>query len=71
MGFYHETMPEECLLLIEIKPPRKTRNGNRPDFVKIANEMKDATNKLVHDGIDDSEITILGVLVEGNLKIVI
>ncbi|KAG0166765.1 hypothetical protein DFQ29_000852 [Apophysomyces sp. BC1021] len=58
-------MPEEGLLIVEIKPPKKTRNGQRPDFIKLCNEMKDATDKLIKDGMDDVDITVIGVLVEG------
>ncbi|KAI7856005.1 hypothetical protein BDC45DRAFT_70134 [Circinella umbellata] len=57
--------PKQGLVVVEIKPPMKTLDGSRPDFVKIANEMKDSMDKMVKDGYDDDEITILGVLVEG------
>ena len=57
--------PKQCLVLVEIRPPMKILDGSRPDFVKIANEMKDSIDKMVKDGYDDDKITILGVLVEG------
>ncbi|KAG0162836.1 hypothetical protein DFQ30_001186 [Apophysomyces sp. BC1015] len=65
MKFSYGKMPEEGLLIVEIKPPKKTRNGQRPDFIKLCNEMKDATDKLIKDGMDDVDITVIGVLVEG------
>ncbi|KAG2225873.1 hypothetical protein INT45_007117 [Circinella minor] len=57
--------PRRGLIVVEIKPPMKMLDGSRPDSVKIANEMKDSIDKMVKDGYDDDEITILGVLVEG------
>ncbi|KAI8146886.1 hypothetical protein BJV82DRAFT_596837 [Fennellomyces sp. T-0311] len=58
-------MPSQGLLIVEIKPPHKVKNGSRPDLVKLGNEMKDALDKMVKDGIDDKEITVIGVLIEG------
>ena len=65
MNFDHGSMPTEGLLLVEIKPPQKVYNGSRPDLVKLANEMKDSLDKMIEDGIDDPEITVLGVLIKG------
>ena len=69
MSFEYGAMPTEGLLLIEIKPPNKVRNGSRPDLVKLANEMKNSLDKLIDDKLDDPEITVLGVLIEGKLQI--
>ncbi|KAG0166917.1 hypothetical protein DFQ29_000728 [Apophysomyces sp. BC1021] len=55
---------EELLLAIEVKPPKKLRKMRRPDFTKLANEMKDSIDKMIGDGLNSSEITCLGILVE-------
>ncbi|KAG2215407.1 hypothetical protein INT45_010427 [Circinella minor] len=65
MNFSFDSMPEQGLLIVEIKPFEKVKNGSRPDFIKLANEMKDAIDKMVKDGMDDENITVLGVLIEG------
>ncbi|KAG0162589.1 hypothetical protein DFQ30_001683 [Apophysomyces sp. BC1015] len=57
---------EELLLAIEVKPPKKLRKMRRPDFTKLANEMKDSIDKMIGDGLNSSEITCLGILVEGH-----
>ena len=66
MNFSFDSMPEQGLLIVEIKPFEKVKNGSRPDFIKLANEMKDAIDKMVKDGMDDENITVLGVLIEGS-----
>ena len=40
MDFDYGGMPTQHLLMCEIKPPHKIRTGSRPDFVKLANQMK-------------------------------
>lgn len=62
---YAAKMPKEALLIIEIKAPKKIKNGSRPDIVKLANEMKDALDQMIKDGLDDPEITVIGILIEG------
>ncbi|KAG2216319.1 hypothetical protein INT45_009701 [Circinella minor] len=62
---YAAQMPKEALLIVEIKAPQKIKNGSRPDLVKLANEMKDALDKMIKDGLDDPEITVVGILIEG------
>ncbi|KAG2221185.1 hypothetical protein INT45_007762 [Circinella minor] len=66
VNFSFGSMPEQGLVIVEIKPVEKVKNGSRPDFAKLANEMKDALDKMVRDGMDDEDITVLGVLIEGN-----
>ncbi|KAI9258211.1 hypothetical protein BDA99DRAFT_539213 [Phascolomyces articulosus] len=45
-------------------------DSSRPDFVKLANEIKDSIDKMVKDDYDDDRITVvLGVLVEVRLSI--
>ncbi|KAI7853080.1 hypothetical protein BDC45DRAFT_606962 [Circinella umbellata] len=65
INFSFGSMPEQGLAIVEIKPPEKVRNGSRPDFIKLANEMKDSIDKMVNDGMDDADISVVGVLVEG------
>ena len=55
---------------MEIKPPHCVKDGKRPDFIKLANELKDAIDTMVHDGIDDFDIPVLGLLVEGIIKMI-
>ncbi|KAG2216736.1 hypothetical protein INT45_007635 [Circinella minor] len=49
------------------KAENKTKNTvaspicNIPDLVKLANELKDALDQMIKDGLDDSEITVVGV----------
>ncbi|KAI7859620.1 hypothetical protein BDC45DRAFT_564415 [Circinella umbellata] len=62
---YAAQMPKEALLIVEIKAPQKIKNDSRPDLVKLANEMKDALDKMIKDGLDDPEITVVGILIEG------
>ena len=57
--------PKQGLVVVEIKPPMKVLDSNRPDFIKLANEMKDSIGKMVKSGYVDDRITVLGVLVEG------
>ena len=67
VNFEYGRMPTEGLLLVEIKPPQKVYNGSRPDLIKLANEMKDSLDKMIDDGIDDADITVLGLLIEGEI----
>ncbi|KAI7861087.1 hypothetical protein BDC45DRAFT_529686 [Circinella umbellata] len=45
--FSFASMPKQGLVIVEIKPIEKVKNGSRPDFTKLANEMKDAVDKMV------------------------
>ncbi|KAI8141106.1 hypothetical protein BJV82DRAFT_188390 [Fennellomyces sp. T-0311] len=65
INFEYGAMPQQALLIAEIKAPHKVRTGSRPDLVKLANQMKDAIDKMVDDSMDDKEITVLGLLIEG------
>ncbi|KAG2219340.1 hypothetical protein INT45_006873 [Circinella minor] len=65
MNFSFDSMLEQGLLIVEINPFEKVKNGSRPDFINLANEMKDAIDKMMKDGMDDENITVLGVLIEG------
>ena len=58
-------MPEEGLLIVEIKSPHRVKNGEPPDFIRLANAMKDTIDKMIRDGLDDFEVPVLGVLSEG------
>ncbi|KAI8136744.1 hypothetical protein BJV82DRAFT_675695 [Fennellomyces sp. T-0311] len=49
----------------QIKSPHCVKDGKRPDFLKVANEMKDAIDTMVRDGIDDFDISVLCLLVAG------
>ncbi|KAG2219319.1 hypothetical protein INT45_003141 [Circinella minor] len=65
INFKYGTMPEQGLVITEIKPPAKVKSGSRPDLVKLGNEMKDAIDKIVIDGFDNKDISVLGILIEG------
>ena len=58
-------MPEEGLLIVEIKPPHCVQNEERPDSTKLTNAMKIPIDSLIRDGLDDFDIPVLGVLCEG------
>ena len=60
-------MPEQGLVITEIKPPTKMKSGSRPDLVKLGNEMKDSIDKMVNDGFDNKDISVFGLLIEGKL----
>ncbi|KAI9251767.1 hypothetical protein BDA99DRAFT_541180 [Phascolomyces articulosus] len=62
---YGEDLPQEGLVMVEIKPPIKVNNGHRPDYVKLGNELKSCIDKMVKDGLDDEDIVVTGVLIEG------
>ena len=60
------TMPQQGLVIVEIKPPLKAKNDSRPDLVKLAIEMKElAIDKMVADKMDNKNITVVGDLIEG------
>ncbi|KAG2228333.1 hypothetical protein INT45_011125 [Circinella minor] len=61
---YGEDLPEEGLVMVEIKPPVKVNNGQRPDYVKLGNELKSCIDKMVKDGLDEEDIIVTGVLIE-------
>ena len=63
--FDYGNLPQEQLVLIEIKSPTKMNNGKRPDYVKLGNEMKAAIDKMIMDGLDDESIPVIGLLIEG------
>ncbi|KAI9493185.1 hypothetical protein BDB00DRAFT_788228 [Zychaea mexicana] len=65
MNFECGAMPMQRLLIAEIKPPHKVRTGSRPDLIKLALQMKDSIDKMINDGVDDPEITVSGLLIEG------
>ncbi|KAI7848155.1 hypothetical protein BDC45DRAFT_323126 [Circinella umbellata] len=65
MNYECGAMPVQRLLIAEIKPPHKVRTGSRPDFIKLAIQMKDSIDKMINDGVDDPEITVSGLLIEG------
>lgn len=56
---------KQTLLITEVKPPKKCRNGHRPDLYKLGNEMKDTMDKIIKDGIHNEKIVCIGLLVEG------
>ena len=64
MNFQHGSLPSQNLLLIEIKPPHRVKHGERPDFIKIANEMKDSMDNMIQNGLDDFEVAVFGVSVQ-------
>ena len=51
--------------MVEIKTPMKVNNGQRPDYVKLGNELRSCIDKMVKDGLDDEDIVVTGVLIEG------
>jgi len=53
------------LLVSEVKPPRNSRSSRRDDLLKLGNEMKDAIDKIIHDGVEE-DVAVCGLLVEGN-----
>jgi len=56
----------EYLLTVEVKSPRHHKNSVLDDdTVKIGNEMKDALDKMIDDGIESKDVTICGLLVQG------
>ncbi|KAI8141108.1 hypothetical protein BJV82DRAFT_620856 [Fennellomyces sp. T-0311] len=65
VNFDYGAMPKQALAIVEIKPPHKVRNGSLPDLVKLAYQMKDSIDKMIDDKMDDKDITVLGILVEG------
>ncbi|KAI9247973.1 hypothetical protein BDA99DRAFT_609132 [Phascolomyces articulosus] len=65
MDFDHGAMSTECLLIAELKAPHKVNTGSRPDFIKIAHQMKSSFDKKIHDGVDNDDISMPGLLVEG------
>ena len=65
MEFDFADMPKQSLVMVEIKPPSKVADGSRPDFIKLANEMKDAIDNYIKEGFNDDEIFVAGILVEG------
>ncbi|KAI9263414.1 hypothetical protein BDA99DRAFT_605041 [Phascolomyces articulosus] len=65
------TMPEQGLLIAEIKPPGKVKSGSRPDLVKLGNEMKNSIDKMVNDGIDNKDISVFGLLIEETYRLVL
>ncbi|CAG8611478.1 360_t:CDS:10, partial [Paraglomus occultum] len=52
------------LLVSEVKPPRNSRSSRRDDLLKLGNEMKDAIDKIIHNGVEE-DVAICGLLVEG------
>ncbi|KAI9494574.1 hypothetical protein BDB00DRAFT_787165 [Zychaea mexicana] len=64
MVFEFAGMPEQTLVIVEIKAPSKVADGSRPDFIKMANEMKDSIDNFIEEGFDDDEIFATGILVE-------
>ncbi|CAG8575447.1 10572_t:CDS:10 [Ambispora leptoticha] len=58
---------KEFLLVTEVKSPRYRKNGMLNDLVKLGNELKDALDKVIDDGIDSKDVAICGLLVQGNV----
>ncbi|KAI7852249.1 hypothetical protein BDC45DRAFT_191652 [Circinella umbellata] len=44
--FEYGDLPSPGLVLVEIKPPSKVSNGQRPHYVKLSNEMKGAISRI-------------------------
>ncbi|KAG2223554.1 hypothetical protein INT45_000874 [Circinella minor] len=65
MVFDFADIPNQTLVIVEIKPPVKVADGSRPDFIKLANEMKDSIDNYIKEGFDDDEIFVTGILIEG------
>ncbi|KAG2219322.1 hypothetical protein INT45_003144 [Circinella minor] len=63
INFKYDTMS----VITKIKSPEKVKSGSRPDLVKLGNEMKDSIDKIVIDGFDNKDISVLGILIEGKL----
>ncbi len=55
----------QMMFMAEIKSPLQVKNGNRPDFIKLCNLMKDETDHIIKSGIDCKNIIIYGMTVEG------
>ncbi|KAI8149371.1 WD40-repeat-containing domain protein [Fennellomyces sp. T-0311] len=71
MMFSYGKLPDQNLLIVETKPPHRVKNGERPDFIKLANAMKDAIDNMVRCGMDDEEIPVVGILIVGFICIVL
>ena len=67
INFKYGVMPEQGLVITEIKSPGKIKPGSRSDLVKLGNEMKDSIDKIVIDGFDDKDNSAFGILIEGKL----
>ncbi|KAI9477119.1 hypothetical protein BDB00DRAFT_793319 [Zychaea mexicana] len=61
MVFEFAGMPEQTLVFVEIKAPSKVADGSRPDFIKMANEMKGSIDNFIEEGFDDDEIFATGI----------
>lgn len=62
---YNYQGQKQSLFLVELKAPKAAREGIRPDFVKLANQMKDSLDKQIRDGVMDRDSLVLGLLIEG------
>ncbi|KAI9274798.1 hypothetical protein BDA99DRAFT_533406 [Phascolomyces articulosus] len=49
---------------MEFKSPMKVIDGSRADFVKLGNKLKDSIDKMIKDGYDNEDISVIGVWVE-------
>ncbi|KAG2223555.1 hypothetical protein INT45_000875 [Circinella minor] len=67
VNFSLGSMPDQGLVYYcgEANLSKKLEMESRPEFIKLANEMKDSIDKMVKDGMDDVDISVVGVLLEG------
>ncbi|KAG0167651.1 hypothetical protein DFQ30_005819 [Apophysomyces sp. BC1015] len=48
---------------------KRNLNGQRPNFVKLADQMKDVTDKLIYDRMDDFNIIVVGIQSKSSFEV--